>query len=346
MKLSVIIPVYNVENYLMQCVDSVLQQTYTNLEVILVNDGSTDGSASICNALAETDHRIVVIHQDNAGVSAARNAGIRKATGDYLTFVDSDDWIEREMYKTMLETAQANGSPDVVMCDFMNVLGKEKLKIGSHLQAGMYQKKEIIKEIYPTLLVTEDFGRIPIVSACTCMFRTELFNKYLLFFDEELRYSEDYLFMAAVMINAESYYYLKDFYFYNYRQIEESRSKKYQPTWWENLINLNRKLKSLLSNNKEYNFERQVKLQLIHSVLLVSGSILAHIDISTKEKIELHQKLLNNASVKKAFENIQFDQQQKTVRLILFLMKHRFTRTYLTFRSVLSIYPKLKTSRP
>lgn len=344
MKLSVIIPVYNVENYLMQCVDSVLQQTYTNLEVILVNDGSTDGSASICNALAETDHRIVVIHQDNAGVSAARNAGIRKATGDYLTFVDSDDWIEREMYKTMLETAQAHGNPDVVMCDFMNVLGKEKLKIGSHLQAGIYQKKEIIKEIYPTLLVTEDFGRIPIVSACTCMFRTELFNKYLLFFDEELRYSEDYLFMAAVMINAESYYYLKDFYFYNYRQIEESRSKKYQPTWWENLLNLNRKLKSLLSNNKEYNFERQVKLQLIHSVLLVSGSILAHIDISKKEKIELHQKLLNNASVKKAFENIQFDQQQKATQLILFLVKHQFVRMYLAFRSLLSILTKLKTN--
>ncbi len=337
MKLSVIIPVYNVENYLMQCVVSVLQQTYTDLEVILVNDGSTDGSAAICNALAETDHRIVVIHQKNAGVSAARNVGIRKASGDYLTFVDSDDWIEREMYKTMLETAQAHGNPDVVMCDFMNVLGKEKLKIGSHLRAGMYKKKEIIKEIYPTLLVTENFGRIPIVSACTCLFQTDFVKKHALFFDEELRYSEDYLFMAAVMINAESYYYLKDFYFYNYRQIEESRSKKYQPTWWENLLNLNRKLKSLLSNNKEYNFDRQVKLQLIHSVLLVSGSILAHIHISTIEKIELHQKLLNNASVKKAFENIQFDQQKKTVRLILFLMKHQFTRTYLTFRSVLSI---------
>lgn len=346
MRITVIIPVYNIEKYLQQCVESVLNQTFSDLEIILVNDGSTDSSAEICDAISQKDQRIIVIHQKNAGVSAARNAGIRKASGDYLTFVDSDDWIEKEMYKTMLETAQANDAPDVVMCDFMTVSGQEKIKIGSQLRTGTYHKKEIIKEIYPTLLVTEDFGRIPIVSTWNCLFRTELIKKYALFFDEELRYSEDYLFMAAVMTNTESYYYLKDFYFYNYRQIEDSRSKKYQPVWWETLLSLNRKLVELLQHSTEYNFERQLKLQLIHSLLFVSGSIVSNGAIPRKEKIELHQKLFGDAAVKKAFKNIQFDQQKKQVQLILFLMKRQAVKTYLTFRSLLSALTKLKTKHP
>ena len=90
--ISVIIPVYNVKGYLERCVESVLTQDYKNIEVIIVDDGSTDGSAEICEALASKDNRIVVIHQINAGISAARNAGIKKSSGDYISFIDSDDF--------------------------------------------------------------------------------------------------------------------------------------------------------------------------------------------------------------------------------------------------------------
>ena len=106
--LSVIVPVYNVEKYLEKCVESILNQTYSNLEVILVNDGSKDTSGSICDALAQKDPRVLVIHQENGGLSSARNMGIEAATGEYITFVDSDDWIEPDGYEHLMDLMHRN----------------------------------------------------------------------------------------------------------------------------------------------------------------------------------------------------------------------------------------------
>jgi len=100
--LSVVVPVYNVESYLSRCLDSILGQTYPFLEVILVNDGSKDASGSICDRYAEQDPRVRVIHKENGGLSSARNAGINAATGTYITFVDSDDWIEADGYAHLM----------------------------------------------------------------------------------------------------------------------------------------------------------------------------------------------------------------------------------------------------
>lgn len=100
--ISVIVPVYNVENYLARCVESILAQTYPNLEVLLVDDGARDASGRICDEYADKDSRVRVIHKENGGLSSARNAGIEAAKGDYLAFVDSDDWIEPDAYEQML----------------------------------------------------------------------------------------------------------------------------------------------------------------------------------------------------------------------------------------------------
>ena len=105
-KISIIIPIYNREKSLKKCLDSVIRQTYENLEIILVDDSSQDNSGIICDDYANTDKRILVIHQQNAGVSAARNAGLAMVTGDYIGWVDSDDWIEPDMYECMLKNAQ------------------------------------------------------------------------------------------------------------------------------------------------------------------------------------------------------------------------------------------------
>ncbi|HJA50079.1 MAG TPA: glycosyltransferase, partial [Candidatus Fusicatenibacter intestinipullorum] len=95
-KISVIIPVYNVEKYLKRCLDSVINQTYKNLEIILIDDGSTDNSGKICDEYAQKDERIIVIHKENGGVSSARNKGLDICIGDYISFIDSDDWINLE----------------------------------------------------------------------------------------------------------------------------------------------------------------------------------------------------------------------------------------------------------
>lgn len=109
--ITVIIPVYNVEKYLDRCADSVLKQTYGNLEIILVNDGSKDGSGALCEKLARKDSRIQVIHKENGGLSSARNAGIDIAKGEYLSFVDSDDWIEEDALEALLTLAVEENAP-------------------------------------------------------------------------------------------------------------------------------------------------------------------------------------------------------------------------------------------
>lgn len=108
--ISVIVPVYNVEKYLNRCVDSIINQTYRDLEIILVDDGSPDNCGKICDEYAALDPRIKVIHKENGGLSDARNAGLDKATGEYIAFVDSDDWVEPETYNMMISAIQKSQS--------------------------------------------------------------------------------------------------------------------------------------------------------------------------------------------------------------------------------------------
>lgn len=121
-KISVIIPVYNVEKYLNQCVESVLSQTYTNLEVILIDDGSPDNCPDICDRYSEKDNRVIVIHKENGGLSSARNAGLDIATGDIISFIDSDDWVELDMFERMVNLKIQTGS-DIVCCDWVRTDG-------------------------------------------------------------------------------------------------------------------------------------------------------------------------------------------------------------------------------
>ncbi|MCR5506573.1 MAG: glycosyltransferase, partial [bacterium] len=116
-KISVIIPVYNVELYLSQCLESIINQTYKNLEIILVNDGSKDSSIDICKAYVKKDKRIKYIYQKNMGLSASRNTGIKNATGDYIHFIDSDDYIPLDYYEKMI-SALGNSDADIVCGGF------------------------------------------------------------------------------------------------------------------------------------------------------------------------------------------------------------------------------------
>ena len=118
--ISIIVPIYNAEEHLDKCVESILEQTEINLEIILVDDGSKDNSFEICKKYEKMDQRVKVIHQENAGVSAARNHGIEIAEGEYIGFVDSDDWIEPVMYQRLLKEAKEKNA-DVVMCDATTV---------------------------------------------------------------------------------------------------------------------------------------------------------------------------------------------------------------------------------
>lgn len=118
--ISIIVPVYNVESFVSKCIDSIIAQSYSNWELILIDDGSMDASGSICDHYCGTDNRIVCIHQENKGVSFARNEGLKLVNGDYIIFLDADDWIEQEMLEKLLEAAERNGA-DMACCDSYNV---------------------------------------------------------------------------------------------------------------------------------------------------------------------------------------------------------------------------------
>ena len=117
---SVVIPVYNVEKYLPECLDSVIDQTYKNLQIIIVDDGSTDSSGKICDEYAEKDNRIIVVHQKNAGAGAAKNTALKIADGKYLAFVDSDDFLELDAFEHMVSILAKN-SADIVQCCYRDV---------------------------------------------------------------------------------------------------------------------------------------------------------------------------------------------------------------------------------
>lgn len=334
MKISVVIPVYNVEQYLQQCVESVRKQSHQDLEIILVNDGSTDSSAEICDALAKNDGRIKVHHVKNGGVSLARNIGISAATGDYITFVDSDDWLEAEMYAKMAASARENLNVNVIMCDFAEEKKGNSIQISTDLKKGFYYRNGIVQDIFPTLLVTEDFGRVPIVSVWNCLFKAPLLKNNEIAFDVNLRFSEDYLFMADVMLHAESFYYLKGYYGYHYRQYNISRSKLYQPEWWDHLLYLNRKLTQLLRNCTEYDFNRQLKLQMIHSVLLVSSGIYNCENKSFQQKKVDLEKIFNCNDVRDAFSKLIFRTKSIGLKAVLFTVKKKWALGYILIRKL------------
>ena len=142
-KISVIVSIYNIQNYLEKSVQSIRNQTYRNLEIILVDDGSTDGSDVLCDKFAENDERIKVIHKKNGGLSSARNAGIKIATGEYIAFVDGDDWIDETMYEDMLCTMK-NADADLSVCNYKEI-SQKGIRDGSTDEVTIFEGREILK---------------------------------------------------------------------------------------------------------------------------------------------------------------------------------------------------------
>ena len=154
-KITVIVPVYNTKKFLKRCIMSIMNQSYSNLEIIIINDGSTDGSEKICNELEKADERIRVIHQKNNGIAATRNIGIENATGQYISFVDSDDYLEKDLYKSLLDRKIKSDKEilifDYEICDVNgDVIRNPTLANKNHLVQKMeyYSNDELLHLIW------------------------------------------------------------------------------------------------------------------------------------------------------------------------------------------------------
>ena len=211
-KISIIVPVYNVEEYLPRCLDSLINQTYKNIKIICVNDGSTDGSAKILEEYEKKDERIIVVSKKNGGLSSARNAGLKKCDTEYVMFCDSDDYYAVRMCNKMLETIE-NDNSDVVACT-QNVIylthGEMKESDRNYYRLNYTGKQYIHDEL---ILKTD-------VSVLNKIFRMDLIKKYDIDFPEGLN-NEDFYFYNAYMSVAHSISYVNQR-FYNYIRREGS----------------------------------------------------------------------------------------------------------------------------
>ncbi len=225
--ISVVVPVYNIKEYLPECVDSILSQTFSDLEIILVDDGSTDGCAEICDAYAQKDQRIKAVHKANGGLVSARKAGLREARGQYIGYVDGDDWIEPDMYGRMYRRMQEQ-DVDVVMCGRYEDTGTARKEVYHGVEEGRYGKTEMLRFIYPRMVAGEAFfewGIFP--GVWDKLFKRECLEPFQLAVDERLMMGEDAACAWPCLLNADSIYVMHEC-LYHYRQTTSSMVKRVQ----------------------------------------------------------------------------------------------------------------------
>lgn len=225
--ISVIVPIYNIKPYLPQCIESLLGQTFTDLEVLLVDDGSTDGCAAICEEYRQKDSRIVVLHKENGGLVSARKAGLRAARGKYIAYVDGDDWVEVDMYERMYQI-MTEQKVDVVMCGRYEDTGDARREVFHGIPEGRYGKQELFKEVYPRMIVKDAFfewGLFP--GVWDKLFRRERLEAFQYEVDERIVMGEDAACTYPCLLNVESIYIMHEC-LYHYRQTTSSMVKKIQ----------------------------------------------------------------------------------------------------------------------
>lgn len=223
--ISVIVPIYNVGAYLEQCIQSICSQTYRDLEIILVDDGSTDNCPEICEAYRQKDPRIRVIHQPNSGLVSARQAGIRAAIGEFAGYVDGDDWIEPDMYERMYQKI-VNHPVDAVMCGRYENTGSVQKPVYPGVDAGMYDQSHLLQEIYPRMVTQTSFfqwGIFP--NVWDKLFRREKLFKFQMQVDQRITVGEDAACVYPYLLHARGLYILREC-LYHYRQIPSSMVKR------------------------------------------------------------------------------------------------------------------------
>ena len=193
---SIVVPVYNAAKSIRRCAESVLQQEYKDFELILVDDGSKDDSPAILDALAAKDERVKVIHQENAGASAARNHGIEAASGKYLQFMDADDWLSSDATKLMVRTAEDNQC-DMVIADFYRVVGENLSRKGNILTSKVLSRREYA-EFMMDAPADYYYGVL-----WNKLYRRDLIETYRIRMDEDVSFCEDFLFNLEYVIHCE-----------------------------------------------------------------------------------------------------------------------------------------------
>lgn len=226
--ISIIVPIYKVEKYIKQCVESIIAQTNKDIEIVLVDDGSPDNCPAICDEYAKQDGRIIVVHKENGGLISARKAGLKASSGEYICFVDGDDWIEPDMYEHIANEVEKTKA-DCVITQFYFEYPDNPTKSDYKLNHELYNREEIEKDIFPTMLFDNKYYRFGIYPCCwTKVFKRELLEKHLFNTDNRIRMGEDIAFTYPCLMECQTIAFV-DKALYHYRINPESMTKAYDP---------------------------------------------------------------------------------------------------------------------
>lgn len=241
--ISIIVPVYNVEHFLVQCVQSILNQTYPNIEIILIDDGSTDKSGLLCDELSNSNNKIRVFHKTNGGLSSARNEGIKRSSSDYIIFVDSDDMVEKDMCLKLARAMVLNDS-DIVVGSL--IVCKDNLELYKEPLVSLDELTLYGQDNLDLILKGKNY------SACGKLYKKKLFNDVKF---PEGKLDEDYAIMYKLMMSAKSVTYIPEYvYFYTFRQgsITKSNFSLKKMDFIENAKNVYDDLKDSSYIKKKY----------------------------------------------------------------------------------------------
>lgn len=306
---SIIVPVYNAEAYMERCIQSLLKQTLQNIEIILVDDGSTDRSCCLCDEYARRDERVLVIHQKNRGASSARNTGIRNAKGKYIGFVDADDFVESDMYKKMYEQAVVSKA-EIVFCNLYT--NNDKMK--AYIRDGIYEGDKLTEEIYPRLISVIDekrYGKVLRGAVWCRIFEREFLLKNDIFFNENLIYNEDGLFCIQSTLKCQRYLYLGQEYLYHHMQVEGSITKRYINNLW---IMQKVMIDELKKCTKDYcyDFSEQIAKKTFDiAVYSIENEIKKNNKNSFRAKLKQIKDIVNDPLISEAIRRLEGKQMNK-----------------------------------
>ena len=287
-KITVIVPVYNVESYLRKCLDSIIAQTYKNIEIIVVNDGSTDASGEICKEFVEIDHRIIYIEQENAGLSAARNTGLENMSGDYVTFVDSDDWIEQDYVETLYKKI-VEYQADIAVGNYYSFNESEGMFYFHILGDSYYEKVYDNVSIFENLYESQEMKNFALISAWGKLYKAGLFEQ--LRFDVGKLGEDGYLNQKIYLLAEKIVYIHKGI--YSYRIRNNSLSRSWTEKWMNALVDAMSERITLLAS-LGYPLEKHLAIyrQMLEGSLS-NGKVSGLEETPTYKEFEIKKHLLD-----------------------------------------------------
>lgn len=299
--LSVIIPVYKVEKYLDECMKSVVGQSYRNLEIVLVDDGSPDSSGEMCDRWAEKDSRVRVVHKENEGAGLSRNAGLRTCSGEYVAFVDSDDYIDTGMYDALMREAVESDADVVFSGGFRRMFSDGRIEVVKDVSSRMVLGEESIQDVVKAFITPDNeiFHRKLITSVWRGVYRRSVVSSFV---SERVYTGEDLMFNVETMVNASKVVFIPEIY-HNYRYNCESITRRYSFAYFEGYKKLTNRLDKILAQ-KGYSFRSdylmlQITVDTIHQLYLYGGgfaerkkNIHGMVHDSVWERIEINTSVL------------------------------------------------------